>query len=594
MTSLRRWSDFSNRNDWPLLLLLWLVMTLAMLWGYRDGIAQFRMPDPDDALRLVQVRDLLGGQAWYDLTQYRINPADGGGQLHWSRFIDVQIAGLILLLEPFLPTLEAERWAVTLYPLLLLLPLLFIFRRLLGYLGDRSFVVTGMLLAATCFSFLHYFVPLRVDHHNWQWLLSVAMLWLALGPASFARGLVAGLVIALHVEISLEGLPYLVIFGGLFALDWLRRPETAPRLAGFALGVATLPLVWIGLWRGMDAITGVYCDAFSRPYLAGVLLTGWVLWAGLRFLPRLDDWRMRVGLLAAAAAAGGIAFVLAGPACLAGPFGNLSPLVRTFWYEGISEGRPVWQLAIDIQIAFVTPSLIGLAGVAWATWRHRHSPLGENWFRLLLAALGSVILSFMVLRTTAVTHAYVLPGYVPLVLGIFRWGRSLSSAALRVPATALAVVAAPISVSAAAIGLAMYLVPPTNGDMPTDCITPAATARLAGLPPATIFTPLDISPALLLGTPHSAIASGHHRNHVAMHRVIATFMAPPEQAEAMVRKSGASWLAVCRNMTEYKNFVDKAKGGLSAQLERGTPPPWLELDRNVSVGPLRVYRVRPE
>ncbi|MFC6773663.1 hypothetical protein [Methylobacterium gregans] len=60
-------------------LLLWLavgfsVLTLngsADLW---DTITRLRVADPDDAMRLVGVRDLLAGQGWYDNTQYRFLP----------------------------------------------------------------------------------------------------------------------------------------------------------------------------------------------------------------------------------------------------------------------------------------------------------------------------------------------------------------------------------------------------------------------------------------------------------------------------------------------------------------------------------------
>ena len=45
----------------------------------------------DDAMRLVEVRDLLAGQGWFDLTQYRLSPP-GGVAMHWSRLVDVPLA----------------------------------------------------------------------------------------------------------------------------------------------------------------------------------------------------------------------------------------------------------------------------------------------------------------------------------------------------------------------------------------------------------------------------------------------------------------------------------------------------------------------
>ena len=581
-------------RDWPLVLLVWLMVLAAMLYGHRELIAELRMADPDDALRLAQVRDLMGGQGWYDLTQYRINPAEGGGQIHWSRFIDVQIAGMILLFQQFLAPAEAERWALAVYPPLLILPVLIIFQRLLAYLGDRKFVIVGLFVAATTYSYLHYFTPLRIDHHGWQLVMSLAMLWLALGPASFGRGLAAALVISMHVELSLEGLPYLVIFGGLFAYDWLRNPRSAARLRGFALGLVAIPLLWITAWRGVDAVTGIYCDAFSRPYLLGAAVTGAVLAAAMTQTVLVRTLFGRLAALGIAGVSGGIVFVVSGPACLAGPFGNLSPLVREFWYEGISEGHPIWEQPPLTLVSFTLPSLIGLAGILWSARRMVGTPQADNWHRLTLVAVGSIILSVLVLRATAVTHAYVVPGYVLAVLGILYWGRSFSSAALRVPATAAAIVALPLSVSAASVGVMSQFVPESAGEMPTDCLTPAAVERLAELPTGTFFAALDFSPAILAGTAHSVVASGHHRNHRAIERVLKAFMAPEAEAERLVRGADADYVALCSNLPEYHNFIKYGPNGLAAVLDRGEPPKWLALDPVRSIGSLLVYRVLPE
>ncbi len=597
MTSEKRELGRMSALDWALVVGLWLLVAAAMLYGFGDHVADMRLGDPDDALRLVQVRDLMAGQAWHDFSQYRIDPANGGGQIHWSRFIDVQIAGLILLLSAVLSTGEAERWAVALYPLLLIFPLLLLFQRLLSRLGDRMFVAAGLIVAASSFGFLHYFTPLRIDHHNWQLLLSLAMLWLALGPASWMRGLAAAFVISMHVEISLEGLPYLVIFGALFAFDWLRSPACASRLKGFAAGLAVFPWLWILVLRGPDAVFGLYCDAFSRPYLAGATATGLML-ALLMGHARLSaTLRGKIGALIVSGIAGGAAFVAAGPECLSGPFGNLSPLVREFWYEGIGEGHPVWERPWHTAVNIMSPILLGLLGLIW-TWRREvasapTSANTDNWFRLVLVAVASTLLSILVLRASAVTQAYVVPGYIFVVLGIFRWGRSFSSPLLRIPATASAIIALPLSVSAAAFALTSQLVSDEEVEMPSDCITPKAVAQLGRLPTSTIFTTLDVAPAILVGTDDSVIATGHHRNHHAMHRVLAAFLATSSGAEEIVRKSGATYVVICPTLSEFHNFTRYVPNGFAADLAKNRPISWLEATPQYSSGSMLVYRVKP-
>src|SRR3546814_11378436 len=59
-----------------------------------------------------------------------------GADIHWSRLVDLPLAGLILLFKPFLPMFRAEQVAVTIAPLLplgvIVASLAFISRRLIA------------------------------------------------------------------------------------------------------------------------------------------------------------------------------------------------------------------------------------------------------------------------------------------------------------------------------------------------------------------------------------------------------------------------------------------------------------------------------
>jgi len=52
--------------------------------------------DNDSLMRLVEVRDLLAGQGWFDLHQYRMG-LEGGFAMHWSRLVDAPIAAIVLV-----------------------------------------------------------------------------------------------------------------------------------------------------------------------------------------------------------------------------------------------------------------------------------------------------------------------------------------------------------------------------------------------------------------------------------------------------------------------------------------------------------------
>jgi hypothetical protein len=56
------------------------------------------LPDADDAMRLVELRQFLSGgfASWFDLHEPRLGmPA--GYDTHWSRLVDAGLAGLFLL-----------------------------------------------------------------------------------------------------------------------------------------------------------------------------------------------------------------------------------------------------------------------------------------------------------------------------------------------------------------------------------------------------------------------------------------------------------------------------------------------------------------
>ena len=74
--------------------------------------------DTDDAMRMVQVRDLLAGQSWYDMTAWQLDPPHGMFS-HWSRVVDAPVAGLVLFFRLFLDDVFAERAARIAFPALM-------------------------------------------------------------------------------------------------------------------------------------------------------------------------------------------------------------------------------------------------------------------------------------------------------------------------------------------------------------------------------------------------------------------------------------------------------------------------------------------
>ena len=72
-------SSSADRSAFDNPAILWLLVVLGLYTLYpladlRAVVERLRLPDSDDAMRLVQVRDLLAGQGWFDMVQHRLMP----------------------------------------------------------------------------------------------------------------------------------------------------------------------------------------------------------------------------------------------------------------------------------------------------------------------------------------------------------------------------------------------------------------------------------------------------------------------------------------------------------------------------------------
>ena len=163
----RRALELIERHWKWIVLFVWLGFCGWFIFEQWNDIRCFGLGDTDDNMRIMQVRGLLHGQGWYDLRQYRMNPPFGAN-IHWSRLVDLPIAGLILALRPFLG--GAARGAMggrdraAAAHLLLLFALALTARRLIE---PRAYPLAFLALFFAG-STNGMFMPERIDHHGWQ------------------------------------------------------------------------------------------------------------------------------------------------------------------------------------------------------------------------------------------------------------------------------------------------------------------------------------------------------------------------------------------------------------------------------------------
>lgn len=571
-------------------LIAWAVVAIIVILAKLSAITGMQFPDPDDELRLQQVRDWLGGQSWWDVTQHRMN-GPTGAPMHWSRLVDVPIAAVILMLRPLLGQADAELGALIIVPLLTLGVVMCLVGVLTRRLLDQEHAMIATLLVPVSILAMLQLSPLRIDHHGWQIALALAATVAALDPKSRASGLVAGAAAALWLHISLEGLPFAATLATMFAARWLLDPRQGERLTAF---VGALALGSVAFYLATKAPTGWtnrYCDAVSPAYLAGFCVGAAVCWAVVRATPGAI-WA-RVAALADAGVLAVGAMLWLAPHCARGPFEALDPLVHDFWYKNVLEGREIWHQPPQVAAMVIAFPLVGLLG-SWRAFRLAPSEAARrNWAIMLFLLAGASLASVFVQRTGAVANLLALPGGVYL----FRLFLKRASDTRSLPGRLTALIGAVVLVMPSyvvAFGMLPFSDdPPRRRAAPSEsCVAREQLQLLDQLPPSTIAAPLDLSPAIIVDTHHSVIASGHHRNGRAMRDVIHVFTLPAPQAKAILDRRRIDYLVVCPTLVEPSIFLRYGPKGLWADLAAKRTPTWLEPVDLGRPSPLRVWKVK--
>ncbi len=264
--------QFAQRHWRICVALIWLVMVRMADHSEWKAIGWYTLSDTDDNIRMAQVRGLLHGQGWYDLRQYKLDPP-GGASIHWSRLVDLPIAGIILAVRPFTDWLTAEKIAAAIAPLLPMGLGLFATavttRRLvapLAYVLACAIVLCGA-------STMSMWAPMRVDHHGWQIALMLVMVCGLVDPRTARGGAISGAAVAVSLTIGLEMLPQIAAAGAAMAMMWAADRRQGPRLLAFSAALAGLATLGFLGFASYDNST-LTCDALSPIWLSVVLLGG--------------------------------------------------------------------------------------------------------------------------------------------------------------------------------------------------------------------------------------------------------------------------------------------------------------------------------
>jgi hypothetical protein len=225
-------------------------------------------PDGDDVMRLVQVRDLLAGQGWFDLHQYRLGP-DGGTLMHWSRIPDIPIIVLTGLFDLFLPQDMALAWAISVWPPISMLILLGGLLLAVRNIGDGKLLVFTLIVGLFILLGHFRFLAGSIDHHNLQLGFLAVAVGAALDRQAGSRNMVlSAIMLAVSVAVGIELYPFVAVLCAFHAFDWAwRGAEIRNGTVAFGGGLAgQLPSVSLEPYRKRPGAQSIAMPCRSSPF----------------------------------------------------------------------------------------------------------------------------------------------------------------------------------------------------------------------------------------------------------------------------------------------------------------------------------------
>ena len=584
--------------DWRLVLLVLAIAVAILLLRTVTGRASLPFfSDTDDAMRMVRVIDFIHGQPWFDLTAHRLN-TPYGAELHWSRLVDLPIAGLVMAFTPLLGIDAALVAAGYIWPMVLLGILLWLSAGLAHRLVGPQGVLPALVLPVLSPAITAEFSPGRVDHHSVIIVLTLATTWAAVEAVRRPRFAVAcGVLAATALAIATESLPTIAVaiaaFGLLFVVD--ARQAMSARSFGLAFAAGTV--VHLALFRPPARWLEAACDVISPVYVAVALVVAFAFTLA-SFLPARAAWQRFVAL----AIPGGIGMVLvalAWPQCLRGPYGELDPWLQAHWLAGIIEAKP-WAVSVfDLPAYGVAVGVPVLLATLVVIYRLLKVPQGRaEWAVLLAFLLGAALIMLAQVRGARLAVMPAMPAAAWLILA----ARERYLAHPR-PGNILLLVGSWLAFSGVLLALVVTVVVDRAPGRAQEvalaraskepCLLPSAFADLAALPPERVMSPIDLGAHILLYTPHEVVAAPYHRNQQGVRDAFRFFNDPISQVRPMLAERGIGLIVLCPGMAEVRGLPDRSPDSFASLYAANALPPWL-VDVSLPDSVLKVFAVLPQ
>jgi hypothetical protein len=551
--------------------------------------------DSDSWRRLVIVREWLAGGSFFDHAVPRVNAPSGEIETHWTRFLDLLLAGVTKLMPPSLTLDQRLMLAATWYPLALVLAAAALLNRAASRTKSAQHLLC--ILALGLFSTVpgDYFAPGNADHHGTLSTLWCAVLALMARPPGRRAALGLGLVLGCMTWISVEALVPAASVYAILGVRALLQPRAAESLSittATAAGVAALALL---LQQPYDALSHIAYDSLSIVHVLLLSLCAAAALALQVVLPRLPDLRRRIA--AAASAAARVLAVMAAtfPKFFRGPRVDADAFISQSFLPMITEARPLfalpWQTAFS---ALWQPALAALLlAVTWGAniWRRdrwRQSSLTALLVFTFLPLLMEIRWNYYLQPTAVVIIAALLPAYIsaariPVLCLLPREHR-----------TWLALWALLLSVSVFTRLTGQEVL--NTGEICSLDQEYALQSRkaqaLLGDKPLVLLASANVSGTVLFFTPYSVIAGNYDREAEGLKDIADIDGAKtPEEARPLLLKRHVGALLTCPSLYSKDSWVHRLSDG------KGRPA-WVKSlgvigtpDKNSA--PLMLFRISP-
>jgi len=567
--------------------MLFILLAKSLIIGSAGKIGG----DSDDLLRLIQVRNFLNGQSWFDVTQYDLGTA-GGTLMHWSRIPDIPLIVFASFFGLFVSPPTAEMLSYSLAPPLsaaLVFAGLFAGARHIGPKYHHAFaIILGMM-----YILLHHrFMPGAIDHHNIQLGLLIIASGFLIDPefkkSSFA---IAGAASALSVAVGPEVYVLIAVLCASCALLFLFAGSVAHNgIRAFGLSFALTSLLAFIATTAPENYLRVYCDSFSMITVLSSTIGGFGL--AIATLPLFQrSFPTRLIVLSGIGGICLLALFVNAPQCLSNPLNALPADVRNIWLSNINEARTLWTMSEHNLLTIA--AIIGPTAFAFYLClnelKNRRYIFANSLFMGLL--LVSILFAFYQVRFFIFGQLFAL---IPIACWAAQvYEKSQSRESFKLLPAALAV----------ALGLQNFWAVPSiiydtavkkaeASTSKTTCTNAQAVSMIKDLPAGLIIASSDYAPAIIGETDHRSLNGNYHRNVDGLLNSIHTLLGTPPEAEKIIRKHSVNYILLCPPSGFDRHMINNATDeSLIRHLQAGNVPGFLNLVKEDNETKFRLYKV---